>query len=38
MTMRGCPELGQPAIQELTPTAVRELLDRQSMFIRLTGP
>ncbi len=36
MTMGACPELGQVAVGQLTPTAVRELLDRQSAFIRLT--
>jgi signal transduction histidine kinase len=35
MTMGACPELGQPAVGYMTPTAVRELLDRQTTLIRL---
>jgi signal transduction histidine kinase len=36
MTMGAWPEVGRPAVGQLTPTAVRELLDKQSAFIRLT--
>jgi signal transduction histidine kinase len=35
MTTGACPDLGRLAVGHLTPTAVRELLDRQSAFIRL---